>query len=298
MKDNKSYSIFHIEGGLGKHVASTAVAKCIKTNNPERELIVVCAYPEIFINLPYVHKVYRIGSTPYFYDNYIKDVDSIIFKHEPYFTTEHIHKTLPLIENWCNLYGLEYHGEIPEIRFNLRNKQLGFNKWNRDKPIFLIHTNGGPISEQPFPYAWTRDMPYDAAQAVANHMSNTHHVIQVCRNTANALSGVEVVTETMSNSELFMLVAMSDKRLLIDSSLQHVAAALKLPSTVLWIGTSPNVFGYDVHTNIIAELSEDVKLVDSYLFDYSFNGVVHECPIFNDFGDKPMFNIQQIIDTL
>ena len=298
MINTELYSIFHVEGGLGKHVASTAVAKCIKTNHPERKLIIVCAYPEIFINLPYVHRVYRIGVTPYFYDNYIKDVDSIVFKHEPYFTTEHIHKTLPLIENWCRLHNLEYNKEIPEIRFNLRNKQLGFNKWNRDKPIFLMHTNGGPISEQPFPYAWTRDMPYDVAQAVANSMSNTHHVIQVCRNTTNALSGVEVVSDTMSNSELFMLVAVSDKRLLIDSSLQHAAAALRLPSTVLWIGTSPEVFGYDIHTNLIADLSDDVKLVDSYLFDYSFNGVVHECPIFNNNGDKPMFDLSEILKTL
>jgi len=91
---------------------------------------------------------------------------------------------------------------------------------------------------------------------------------------------------------------MSDKRLLIDSSLQHVAAALNLPSTVLWIGTSPNVFGYDIHTNIVGKLSEDVKLVDSYLFDYNFNGIIHECPIFNDDNDEPMFNIQEIIDTL
>jgi hypothetical protein len=298
MSENSKFSIFHIEGGLGKHVAATAVAKCIKNNHPDRELIVVCAYPEVFINLSFVDRVYRIGVTPYFYDNYIKDVDSIIFKHEPYFTTNHIHKRLPLIENWCKLYELDYNGEQPELRFNLRQKQLGFNKWKRDKPIFLIHTNGGPISEQPYPYAWTRDMPSDLAQEVANVYSTTHHVIQVCRNKATALSNVEVVTETLSNSELFMLVGVSDKRFLIDSSLQHAAAALNLPSTVIWIGTSPIVFGYNIHNNIVADLSDDIKLADSYLFDYNFNGVVHECPIFNDSDDKPMFDLSEILKTL
>lgn len=298
MSENSKFSIFHIEGGLGKHVAATAVAKCIKNNHPDRELIVVCAYPEVFINLSFVDRVYRIGVTPYFYDNYVKNVDSIIFKHEPYFTTNHIHKKLPLIENWCKLYELVYNGEQPELRFNLRQKQLGFNKWNRDKPIFLIHTNGGPISEQPYPYAWTRDMPSDLAQEMANIYSTSHHVIQVCRNKATALSNVEVVTETLSNSELFMLVAMSDKRFLIDSSLQHAAAALNLPSSVIWIGTSPIIFGYNIHNNIIADLSDDVKLADSYLFDYNFNGVVHECPIFNDGGDKPMFDLSEILKTL
>ena len=86
----KKYSIFHIEGGLGKHVLSTAVARVIKKNYPERELIVVCAYPEIFINLNFVSRVYRHGNTPYFYQDYIKDTDFLMFKHEPYFTTEHI----------------------------------------------------------------------------------------------------------------------------------------------------------------------------------------------------------------
>ena len=40
-----NYSIFIVEGGLGKNVAATAVARCIKNNFPDRELIVVCSYP-------------------------------------------------------------------------------------------------------------------------------------------------------------------------------------------------------------------------------------------------------------
>ena len=92
------FAIFHIEGGLGKHVASTAVAECIKNNYPDRKLIVVCAYVEVFLNLKFIDRVYKIGMTPYFYNDYIDGKDSLIFKHEPYFTTEHIHKKMPLIE--------------------------------------------------------------------------------------------------------------------------------------------------------------------------------------------------------
>lgn len=44
------------------------------------------SYPEVFINHPDIHRVYRIGMTSYFYDDYIKDKDTIVFKHEPYFT--------------------------------------------------------------------------------------------------------------------------------------------------------------------------------------------------------------------
>ena len=50
----EKYSIFHVEGGLGKHIAATAVAKTIKNNYPDRKLIVVCAYPEVFLNLSFI----------------------------------------------------------------------------------------------------------------------------------------------------------------------------------------------------------------------------------------------------
>lgn len=290
----KKYSIFHIEGGLGKHVSSTAVAQCIKNNHPDRELIIVCAYPEIFLNLDFVDRVYKIGNTPYFYDDYVKDKDSLIFKHEPYFTDDHIHKRLDLIQNWCKLYNLEYSGELPTIRFNLRQQQIGLNKWKRERPIMVIQTNGGPINEQPYPYSWTRDIPFDVAQKIVNSFSPYYHIIQICRNENNALLGVEVVNEQMSNMELFSLLLLSERRLLIDSCLQHAAASLGLPSTVLWVGTSPKVFGYNIHTNIVADIPSTIKLPDSYLFDYNFNGMVHECPLF----DTNIFDINEIIQTL
>jgi hypothetical protein len=293
----KKYSIFHIEGGLGKHIAATSVAKAIKKNHPDRELIVVCAYPEIFVNLEFIYRVYRHGHTPYFYQDYIKDSDFIIFKHEPYFTTEHIRKEKSLIENWCDLYNLEYSGELPGIEFNYRQLQYSNNLWGRDKPIFLIHTHGGPLDKQPYPYSWTRDMPQYVYKPIVEAFKDTHHIIQVCRDQSQAIDHpqVEVVSQPLLNMEMFGLVQMSDKRLLIDSSLQHAAAALDKKSTVLWIGTSPKVFGYNFHRNIVANLNDDnFKLPDSYLFDYNFTGTLHECPVKDP---TTMFDITEIIES-
>jgi hypothetical protein len=295
---NKKYSIFHIEGGLGKHIAATAVARCIKSNHEERELIIVCSYPEVFLNLDFVSRVYRHGNTPYFYQTYIKGQDFLIFKHEPYFTTLHIKKESALIENWCDLYDLEYNGELPELNFNFRQHQFNQNLWYRDKPIFLLQTNGGPIDNQPYPYVWTRDIPHYLLDAIISEFKDQYHIIQVCRDERQAINSefVEVVYKPMSNMELFGLVNQSSKRLLIDSSLQHAAVALNKPSTVLWIGTSPNVFGYDLHRNIISNLNDDgFNLPDSYLFDYNFIGTLHECPVTDQ---TTMFDIREIIDTL
>jgi len=293
-KQANKFSIFHIEGGLGKHIAATAVAKCIKNNHPDRELIVVCAYPEIFLNLPAIDRVYRIGSTPYFYKDFIEGKDSLIFRHEPYFTSEHIHKELPLIENWCKLYNLEFSGEYPELIFNVRQKQYGFKKWNRERPIAVIQTNGGPLNDQPYLYSWTRDIPNTTANELVAHLNQSYHVIQICRSSEQSIPGAEAIFEPMSNMELLSLLLFSQKRVLIDSSIQHAAAALDLRSTVLWIGTSPKVFGYSIHDNIIANLPTEVKLPDSYLFDYNFHGANHECPLL----DLNIFDTDEILNSL
>jgi hypothetical protein len=290
----KKYSLFHIEGGLGKHVLATAVAQCIKNNHPDRELIIVCAYPEIFLNLDFVDRVYRLGMTPYFYDDFIRDKDTMVFKHEPYFTDDHIHKRLHLLLNWCKLHNLKYNNEQPTLKFNVRQLQIAHGKWLREKPVMVIQTNGGPLQEQPHTYSWTRDIPYEVSQKIVGMFSDQYHIIQVCRHEHNALPNVEVVHEPLSNMELFSMLLASEKRLLIDSSLQHAAAALGLKSTVLWIGTSPVVFGYGLHKNVVATLPNTVKLPDSYLFDYDFNGTTHECPMF----DNNIFNLDEIVESL
>jgi hypothetical protein len=287
----EKYSIFHIEGGLGKHIAAIAIAKCIKNNYPDRKLIIVCAYPEIFLTLSFIYRVYRIGSAPYFYDDFIKNKDSLIFKNEPYFTKKHIMGESNLIENWSNLYDLNYNGEMPELRFNLRQQQVGFNKWKRERPILVLQTNGGPLKNQAYPYSWTRDIPLFWGQAIVNKYKDDYHIIQIGRNNLNKLEGVEFFSEEISNMELFYLLSMSSKRILIDSCLQHASAALNLPSTVLWIGTNPDIFGYKIHDNVSAFIDGEIKLHDSYLFDYSFNGVIHECPIYDV---STMFNLDLI----
>lgn len=293
------YSIFHVQGGLGKHVAATAVAKAIKANHPDRKLIVVCAYPDVFINLPYVDRVYTIGATQYFYQEYVQGKDSILFHHEPYYTTNHIHKRKRLIENWCDMYGIKYSGEMPEIKFNKLQYDLSKQYWGRKKPIMVIHTNGGLMSSDAKPYSWTRDMPTSIAQELVDHYKNDYHIYQVTKLNSPKLIGAEHIYATqqqaLSIMEFFSLLLHSKKRILIDSSLQHAAAAMKRKSTVLWNGTSPTVFGYDIHDNICTEIPYDFKLPGSYLFDFDFNGNEVEYPFPED---AKLFDVNKIIQSV
>lgn len=290
------YTIFHIDGGIGKHIAATAVARCIKNNYPDRKLIVVCAWPSPFVNLDFVDRVYRTGNTPYFYQDYILGKDSLLFKHEPYFTTDHVHGNKPLIQNWCDLYGLEYSGEKPELIFNLRERQLANTLWQSDKPIMVMQSSGGIYrQENPMPYKWTRDMPVGIMNQIVEEFKPYYNIFQVTKLGGLVGNGVVVVDKEYSVMELATILLRSEKRILIDSSLQHAAAALDLPSTVLWIGTDPKVFGHDLHDNIVANQKEDFKLPDSYLFNYNFEGIVHECP-YKD--ESEMFDVDVIIGSI
>tara|TARA_B100000131_G_scaffold299124_1_gene319265 strand:+ start:1138 stop:1917 length:780 start_codon:yes stop_codon:yes gene_type:complete len=246
----KKYCLFHLQGGFGKHIAATAVAKCIKNNYPDRKLIVTGVWTQIYMNLPYVDRVYQHGNTSYYYQTYVDDMDSLLFANEPYFTTDHMNKTLPLVQSWSKMYGLKYDGEMPDVKFNPLQKKTAKEFWPgraNGKPIMVLQTNGGMYNEQR-PYLWARDMPVVLAQKLVDHYADDYHIFQVTRPSCEILDGVEAIKDPMSNMELLSILLNSDKRVLIDSCMQHGAAALNLPSVVLWNGTSPKVFGWDMHT--------------------------------------------------
>lgn len=291
----EKYLVWHIEGGLGKNIAATSLLSTIKEKYPDRKIIMTVSYPEIFVNNPDIYRVYRLGNIPYFYQDYIENKDVLVFRQEGYFQTGHITKEKHLINNWCDILGVDYKKQTPVIKFNLVQKRM-VNLWRRDKPILLIQSNGGPMEDSKI-YSWTRDMPPMLVSKIVEKYRDEYHIIQVCRNKDEVVNGVnEAYYQQMSNFELFTLLAATTKRVLIDSCLQHAAVALNLPSTVLWIGTSPKVFGYELHSNVVAKPPiNKPKLMNSYLFDYSFNGEIMECP-YNDVTE--IFDLENIFDSI
>jgi hypothetical protein len=295
MKNNEKYIIWHIQGGLGKNIAATALCNDLKQQYKDRKLIMVVSYPEAFLSNPVVDRVYALGQSPYFYQDYIEGKDIVLFRHEPYNQTAHVTKKQHLIHNWCDLLGIEYKNQQP-VLFPNYPQRMTTGIWQRPKPVMVIQTGGGPMQGQKFSYSWTRDMPIEVAQEIINKYSQQYHIIQVTRPDGYQLPGAERIDGPLSNMELFSLLVRSQKRVLIDSCLQHAAAALKLQSTVLWVGTSPTVFGYSSHKNIIAKLPKKAnQLIGSYLFDYQFENNMHECPYMDV---KDMFNIEEIFKSI
>jgi signal peptidase I len=290
------YVIFHVEGGLGKTIASTSIFPAIKDKYPDRELIVVSQFPELILNDPLVSKAYRMGNTQYFYDTYIKKGDSIIMRREPYYEESHIKGKTPLHETWHKMYSLPYkkEGLLPRLAMNYMQKDvIPRYLLKPTKQILLIHTNGGPIRDTEPIYSWTRDIPAELAVAIVEEYKEQFEIIQICKSEKQAIPGVnKVIHNRISIFELIGYLRISSKRILIDSSLQHAAAALELPSTVLWIGTKPEMFGYSIHSNIKANSPKNnTKLIDALYFDYDLNGHVHQCP-YNNVTE--MFDLQKL----
>lgn len=293
-QSDEKYAVFNVEGGLGKIIASTAIAEIIKTNYPDRKLIVVTPWPEPYLNNPFVERVYRSGNHPYFYRDYILNKDTIIFKGEPYYTSDHIQKKKHIILSWCELFRLKYNNEKSRLFFNpVELATVSMKYGSRPKPILLFQTSGGMYGHQNN-YCWTRDVPPGQAQQLANILSQKYHIIHITRANGYKLQNVEYVPE-ITKRELMSMCLVSQKRLFIDSCMQHAAAALGLQSTVLWVGTSHINFGYTFNTNIYpnAKKSND-HMIDSVLFDYAFDGFTHEFP----FDTLDLFDINKVVAAI
>lgn len=285
--------IFQCDGGLGKSIMATAVLKAIKKEYKKANIIVITHYTDVFINNPNVNKVLHHQQVSNLYKTYIHNKDTKVFITDPYSTSDFITESNHLLKIWCELYGLKYDGELPEIFLSKGEKEYFEPFYRLDKPIMAIQPNGGAVG-QPLKYSWTRDLPASVVNDVINYFKNDYAILHIKRedqmiyeNTIGALDNWRSIA---------IMLTLSTKRLLIDSSSMHIATALNLPSVVGWIGTNPKVFGYDLHTNIIAnEPTKEMNFESNSYTKYQLFEDIATMP-YNNFDE--IFDTQQIINSL
>ena len=284
--------IFQINGGIGKVIAGTAICASIKAQYPDAKLIVVSGYPDVFLGNKNVDRTYAFGQQAYFYKEYIENQEVMLFAHDPYLEAKHIKQEEHLIETWCKLYGLPVTKTVGELFLTQREIDFFSKKFVSDKPIFLMQTNGGAETDQK--YSWARDIPSYVVENVIYHFKDEYNIVHIRRDDQPQYEGTFGVSDTFR--ALLVLIQLSDKRLLMDSFGQHAAAALDKPSTVLWICNKPNVFGYDMHTNIEANPETATpELRNSYLNKYNIGGDPLEFPYAKE---TDIFTVDQIIKSL
>jgi len=289
-KDDK-FVILHSEGGHGKQVAATAVCRAIKKKYPDRKLIVTTAWDGPFFYNPDVWRFYNFGQMQYFFDDYIKE-DTIILRQEVYHSEDHILQRKHLVDSWLNMYGLKSDGVKPKIYLNPREVEIARDKIKPDgRPIMLLQTHGGSPNAQYSKKSWFRDMPIEMAQKLVNYFSKSYRILHIRTPDQPALNGTELLT--LPFRELYAVFPLSQRRLFIDSFAQHVATALDLQSTVVWIGNKPEVFGYEENINILPNV-EHVRELNkfSYLDQFDISGQIQQFP----YDTVNMLDINKIIE--
>jgi hypothetical protein len=284
--------IFQINGGIGKCVAATAICEVIKKKYPESTLIVVSGYADVFLNNPFVDRAYNYGGMSYFHEEYVENKELIVFAHDPYLEVEHIQNKEHLLITWCKLLGLTYNNEQPKIFLTDRERKFFSNKFVTDKPILLIQPNGGGASD--LKYSWARDLPHKIVQDVIDEFKYDYNVVHIKRDDQIGYDGTFEVSDGFR--ALVALIELSEKRLFIDSFAQHAAAAMNKPSTVCWVVNKPNVFGYEIHDNIIHNpFTAKPELRNSYLNKFDISGNLVEFPFNNE---SEIFNLETIIESI
>lgn len=285
------YAILQIEGGVGKNVMATAVARAINIAHPERKIVVVTAHPDVWLNNQRIHKVLVFGTLQYFYSDYIKDKNSMLCLFDPYKHPDYIYRRRHVTEIWCELCGVKWDGSKPELYFTQLENDFCSSMIGKDeRPIFMINAFGGS-PDQVHKYSWARDIPPATAQEIVNEMSKKFRVIQIRREDQIALVGAESYSVNMRQGALMLL--QSDRRLLIDSLMQHASAAFGLKSTVLWACNSPIALGYELHNNIYADFNH-ADLKNSVYEPYDIVGDPTQLAT----APVDMFNVKNIIDSL
>ena len=285
--------IFDISGGLGKNILSTAVLKAIKTQHPKAKVIVLTSYPDVFIGNPNVNKVIQHNTTTGIYKDYIMDKDTKVFITDPYTTSDYLTESKHLIEIWCNLFSIKYNGELPELFISKTEMEYFAPFYQLEKPIMAIQPNGGP-QDQPLKYSWVRDIPAPVINDVIQHYKKDYTIVHIKREDQPIYA--DTIGAIDSFRSIAVLLSLSSRRLLIDSSAMHIATALNLPSIVCWIGTNPKVFGYDMHGNIQANATDkELNFDHPYLQKLPLFEDISKCP-YTELGN--IFTSKDIIKTL
>lgn len=286
--------IFQINGGIGKCILATPVCEAIKVQHPDSQLIVMSGYPEVFLNNPFVDRSFAFGQAQYFYQDFIENKEIKVFAHDPYVQTEYLLQNEHLVHTWTRMFGIETPKDIlPKLYITERERTFFSQKFASDKPILLLQTNGGAQGQE-LKYSWARDIPSNIVSDVIRAYENEYNIVHMRREDQIAYNGTTAVSDGFR--ALVVLIALSEKRLLMDSFGHHAAAALNKPSTVLWIANTPVVFGHKLHTNIIANpFTKKPELRQAYLQKFDIAGNLLEFPYNNELE---IFNSQQVINSL
>ena len=283
---NAKSVIFFADGGVGKTIMGTVPLRGIKEKYPDKKIIVVSSHPEVFKFNPNVYRVFQHEGISNFYDDYVARGKAIVFKSEPYYHNAYLHKKKHLTELWCDQLNLPFDNVKPDLFFTDKEIRDAKNFVRlKNAPILLIQFQGGAppqmnktTNRMETPKMFVRNLPPTIVENVISEMKEKYTPLILKMPTQNPIKKYDSLFLPLRQS--LALVGQAHKLLLIDSMLQHAAAAQNKQAVVCWAATSPKQLGYESHINLRMNAcsTPECHRPNSFLVDVDCNKQPWECP--------------------
>ncbi len=279
--------LLYIQGGLGKVVMSTAVIRNYKEKYPDKEIIVVSGYPEVFLNNPHVAKALPFDY-PYLWKDYISDPNITVFAEEPYHTEEWVKNSTQkhLIAIWTCMLDPEVKVKhnYPDLYFSQPEVEALHNMIQTDKPILVVQSTGG---SNPSNSDWTRNPPKKELEDYLGQYLEDYFILHLAVPETPALGNIHQRLDVLSRRQAMCLIYYTQKFVGIDSFGLHVRAAQgERSDTDIFLPLEESVhrLSYDIINNItpcetVQSLIKEAPLYHSTLFKHPIQSVPETCPV-------------------
>jgi hypothetical protein len=291
--------LFRVSGGLGKNIIATALLKTIRKAHPDVPLHVQASYPDAFVGLDEVAKVYPLGApSTDFYDLH-RDFD--VLEAEPYVDHAYRREGEHIVTAWARRLGLKPPASpagvirpgkherkaAKQIMDSIRAQAAG-------RPIVGFQWIGGTSpynpaeANNPNRASQVRELPQEVAQGVVDALAKEGVFPVVIGlptepRLQNCLTLLDQQGNTFAIRVVFAVLAELAGLIAIDSFAQHAWAALgRSNALVLWGSTRPDNLGYETNANVKPAANccptPGCGRPETHIGDWVGNGTVWVCP--------------------
>lgn len=285
MKENKG-TVIHLNGGLGKCIIFTSVAKCYKEQFPEEELIVISGYPEVFVNNPNIDGNYSFN-VPKLWKNYYGNEDYLVIAQDPYLEDDWIkNRKIHLAEIWCDMLGCEYTHNLPELFFSGPEVEELQQIIQVDKPLLVVQSTGGA---NPASRSWTRNPAKAELEEYLDRYQESYFIAHLCQPETPVLRNVHQRVDNLNRRQAMCLIYYAQEFMGIDSFGMHARAAnSNAGDTTIFLplAESKERLGYpNLNWNWITPTSQVQALLKEHtdyyanVFKLSIDSSSENCPV-------------------
>lgn len=272
-------NLYHISGGVGKHLQFTALFEPL-VKKYKQKLVINSSYPELFSHCSQVADSKPLVNE-IFYDTYFKYFSNFnnLFFHDPY-QSDWLKGESNIVKKWAELYDVEVEDLRPNFKINKeKEKVLLPHIKAMNKFVLLQFTGGQGVVINNNYDSFNHGRNYKYGQELINVLKENfpHHIFIVFGhpNEQQQYTGETKFNDEKGNllfntREDFMILSKyCEFFVCIDSALQHMVSnqSFNKKGVVLWGSTSCERFGYNTNINLTSDYPYCVEIDPRLIVD-------------------------------